>query len=157
MHIARAYCVEEGKAVDIYQARALFFAQDEPRRRFEFLCSDDACRAARATKVTGVNYDKLVEQGDRVVQKPHFRMNGESPHMAGCEWVLRDRHLDARDSLSPEGPQTAYTTCRARNLKSSDVVDVFLPSLTAAAVTPHSDPDAALSHAVESKQRSRER
>ena len=31
MHIARAYCVEEGRAVDIYQARALFFAQDEPR------------------------------------------------------------------------------------------------------------------------------
>ena len=37
MHIARAYCVEEGKAVDICQARALFFAKDEPRRRFEFL------------------------------------------------------------------------------------------------------------------------
>ena len=129
MHIARAYCVEEGKAVDIYQARALFFAQDEPRRRFEFLCSDDACRAARATKVTGVNYDKLVEQGDRVVQKPHFRMNGESPHTAGCEWVLRDRHLDGRDSLSSEGQQTGYTACRARNLKSGDLVDVFLPSV----------------------------
>jgi hypothetical protein len=40
MHIARAYCVEAGKVVDIYQARALFFGQEEPRCRFRFLCSD---------------------------------------------------------------------------------------------------------------------
>ena len=77
MRIARVYCVETGKIIDIYGARALFFAQDEPRRRFQFLCSDEVCRAANSTKVTGVNYDKLVEEGDCIVQKPHFRMNSE--------------------------------------------------------------------------------
>ena len=79
MRIARVYCVEVGKIVDIYGARALFFAQDEPRRRFQFLCSDNICRETNTTKVTGVNYDKLVEEGDCIVQKPHFRMNSESP------------------------------------------------------------------------------
>ena len=34
MRIARAYCVETERVIDIYQARALFFARDEPRRRF---------------------------------------------------------------------------------------------------------------------------
>jgi hypothetical protein len=88
MHIARAYCVEASRVVDIYQARALFFAQDEPRRRFQFLCSDDACRAANATRVTGVNYNKLVEDDrDRIIVKPHFCMNPETPHDAACEWV----------------------------------------------------------------------
>jgi hypothetical protein len=91
MHIARVYCVEAGKIVDIYQARALFFEQVEPRHRFQFLCSDPACRSTQATKVTGVNYDKLVEEGDCIVQKPHFRMNSESPHIVSCEWVAQER------------------------------------------------------------------
>jgi len=82
-----------------------------------------------ATKVTGVNYDKLVKKGDRIVQKPHFRMNGESPHIAECEWVLRERALDARDFRSLEGAQTTNTTRRARNHKSGDLVDVFSTQL----------------------------
>src|SRR5215510_776922 len=99
MHIARAYCVEAGKVVDIYQARALFFAQDKPRCRFRFLCSDSVCREVDATRVTGVNYDKLVEdERDGVVLKPHFRMNPETPHNPGCEWIARDRLLQALDS-----------------------------------------------------------
>jgi hypothetical protein len=131
MPIARAYCVEAGKVVDIYQARALFFAQDEPRRRFQFLCSDDACRAANATRVTGVNYDKLVEdERDRVVVKPHFRMNPGTPHDPGCEWVARDRLFEALDS--PDGiPSLHGEGRRFRRLKSSDLVDVFLPAQTA--------------------------
>jgi hypothetical protein len=64
MRISRAYCLEESKILDIYRARALFFAQDEPRRRFEFVCSDEFCRASNATKVIGINYDKLVEGKD---------------------------------------------------------------------------------------------
>jgi len=59
VHIERAYCMETGRVLNIYQARAVFFNQGEPRSRLEFLCSDDACRAQNATKVTGVNYDKL--------------------------------------------------------------------------------------------------
>ena len=88
MHIARAYCVEADRVVDIYQARALFFAQDEPRRRFQFLCSDDACRVANATRVTGVNYDKLVEdERDRVVVK-HAKAGF---YLRGCQEELTSR------------------------------------------------------------------
>ena len=102
MHIARAYCVEADRVVDIYQARALFFALDEPRRRFQFLCSDDACRVANATRVTGVNYDKLVEdERDRVVVKPHFRMNQETPHSTECEWLVRERICGASTRRPP--------------------------------------------------------
>src|SRR5258705_3839725 len=90
MNIARGYCVEKEKIMDIYQARALFFAQHEPRRRFEFLCSDDACRAINATKVTGVNYDKLVEEGDCIVLRPHFRFNPDSPHADACERIASE-------------------------------------------------------------------
>ncbi len=129
MHIARAYCAEAGKVVDIYQARALFFAQDEPRHRFEFLCSDDACRTANATRVTGVNYDKLVEdERDRVIVKPHFRMNPETPHSPACEWVARERGLEALgcSDTEPDGRGRAH---HFRYLKSNDLVDVFMPGL----------------------------
>ncbi len=136
MHIARAYCVEAGKVVDIYQARAFFFAQDEPRRRFQFLCSDDACRVVNATRVTGVNYDKLVEdERDRVVVKPHFRMNPETPHNAVCEWVARERVLEALDSSDGEREPRGHAG-RFRNLKSTDLVDVFLLAHSETAAMP---------------------
>ncbi len=129
MHIARAYCVDAGKVVDIYQARTLFFGQEEPRRRFQFLCSDDACRAANATKVTGVNYDKLVEdEHERVVVKPHFRMNPETPHSPACEWVARERASAALDCSDAE-LNSRGRAHHFRHLKSSDLVDVFMPSL----------------------------
>ena len=135
MHIARAYCVEADRVVDIYQARALFFAQDEPRRRFQFLCSDDACRVANATRVTGVNYDKLVEdERDRVVVKPHFRMNQETPHSTECEWIALERILDVTDSADAELEQRGRAH-GFRHLKSSDLVDVFLPGCTTASAT----------------------
>ena len=156
MHIARAYCVEADRIVDIYQARALFFAQDQPRRRFEFLCSDGICRAVNATRVTGVNYDKLVERGDHIVQKPHFRANPHCSHIGECEWVVRERELQTppsdRELQHGRGSQQRF-----RGLKSSDVVDVFMPThsswvdteLTDDADpiprTPGNDTDAALS------------
>ena len=58
---ARVYCVVARKIVHIYQARASFLEQDEPRHRFQSLCWDPSCRSSHATRVTGVNYDKLVE------------------------------------------------------------------------------------------------
>lgn len=131
MHIARAYCVEVGKVVDIYQARALFFAQEEPRRRFQFVCSDDVCRGANATRVTGVNYDKLVEdERDRVVVKPHFRMNPETRHSPACEWMARERALKAPDCSDAE-PDRQGRAHHLRHLKSGDLVDVFLPNFSA--------------------------
>ena len=112
MHIARAYCVEAGKVVDIYQARGLFFTQKGPRRRLEFLCSDYACRAANATRVTGVNYDKLVEdERDRVIVKPHFRMNPETPHSTACEWVARERAWEALGCSDAEPESLSGILC----------------------------------------------
>jgi hypothetical protein len=131
MHIARVYCVEWGKIVDIYQARALFFEQDEPRHRFQFFCSDTACRSTHATKVTGVNYDKLVEEGDCIVSKPHFRMNSESPHIAGCEWVAQERALQQLDSVNGN-THRGRSHRDFRRLKSSDLVAVFWPGPAAA-------------------------
>jgi hypothetical protein len=135
MHIARAYCVEADRVVDICQARALFFAQDEPRRRFQFLCSDDACRIANATRVTGVNYDKLVEdERDRVVVKPHFRMNPETPHSAECEWLVRERAFEVLDSAAAE-PEQRGRAHGFRHLKFSDLVDVFSPGCATTSAT----------------------
>jgi hypothetical protein len=129
MHIARAYCVDAAKVVDIYQARALFFAQEEPRRRLEFLCSDDACRVANGTRVTGVNYDKLVEDDrDRVIVKPHFRMNPDTPHSPACEWVARERAWEALGCADVE-PDRRGRAHHFRHLKASDLVDVFVPSV----------------------------
>ena len=136
MHIARAYCVDADRVVDIYQARALFFAQHEPRRRFQFLCSDAGCRVANATRVTGVNYDKLVEdERDRVVVKPHFRMNQETPHSTVCEWLARERALAVLHSSDAELEQRGRTH-GFRHLKSSDLVDVFWPGHATASATP---------------------
>ena len=42
-------------------ARALFFARTSRDGDSNSL-SDEACRAARATKITGVNYDKFVRR-----------------------------------------------------------------------------------------------
>ena len=135
MHIGRAFCVEAERIVDIYQARALFFAQDVPRRRFQFLCSDDACRGTIATRVTGVNYDKLVEnERDRIVVKPHFRMNQDTPHSAQCEWVARERLLDLRDTLDSE-PTRCGRVNGFRRLKISDLIDVFSPRVSSELVT----------------------
>ena len=148
MHIARAYCLDAGKIVDIYQARGLFFGQDEPRRRFEFLCSDDACRATNATKVTGVNYDKLVKEGDRIAVRPHFRMNPESPHIDACEWVVRERALEPLDSVSAHTDRTGQHH-RFRRLKSSDLVAVFWPQPMAAPALPDRDGDAGVGPSVD--------
>ena len=48
MRIGAAWCVELGRVVDGLQAKAAYFAQPEPRRRFTFLCSNERCRNERA-------------------------------------------------------------------------------------------------------------
>jgi len=154
MHIARAYCVDASKIVDIYQARALFYGQDEPRRRFEFLCSDDACRSANATRVTGVNYDKLVEEGHCVAIRPHFRRNPDSSHIDVCEWVLRERSFEALDSESREEGRGPRRVRSFRNVKAGDLVDLFLVNPATPLGTPQREAGAAASGSVESKRRS---
>lgn len=127
MHIERAYCVELGRVTDIYEARDHFFSQTPPRRRFRFLCSDEACREANSTKVTGVNYDKLVEESDQYV-KPHFRENTE--HIPECEWVeleIAIIELEEEGGDDPGAVGVARQSRRGRNAKSSDVIDIFAP------------------------------
>ena len=135
MHIGRAFCVETERVVDIYQARALFFAQEVPRRRFQFLCSDDACRRTNATRVTGVNYDKLVEDcRDRIVVKPHFRINHETQHSPECEWAARERLLGARTTLDAD-PTRGSGVNGFRRLKTTDLIHVFSPIFSTASLT----------------------
>ena len=110
--------------VDIYQARALFFDQAEPRGRFEFLCSDDLCRSNNATKVTGVNYDKVVENSPGIVIRSHFRMNSKSQHISACEWMMRQGG-EAEGGSRVRDQRHAGDVSRGR--KTNDVVDVFLP------------------------------
>ena len=82
--------------------------------------------------MTGVNYDKLVEgERDRVVVKPHFRMNQETPHSSECEWVARERALEVLDSSDAESEQRDRAH-GFRHLKSSDLVDVFSPGCATA-------------------------
>lgn len=132
MHILRAYCVEVGRVIDIYQARALFFGQEKPRHRLQFQCSDDACRAMAGTKVTAVNYDKLVAEGDEIVLKPHFRMNPQSPHVEACEWVVRERLTALRDG--PDADEWKPGRPGFRHLKSGDLVDLYVPCRQATSV-----------------------
>jgi hypothetical protein len=134
MHILRAYCVEVGRIVDIYQARALFFGQEKPRRRLQFRCSDDACRTAAATKVTAVNYDKLVVEGDQIALKPHFRMNPQSLHIEACEWVAREQWMALRDAPDPD--ERKPPRARFRHLKSVDLVDIYVPCQPPASAAP---------------------
>jgi len=56
MHIAHVHCVEAGKIVDIYQARALFFDRMSSGTVSSSF-AQTACRSTHATRVTVVNYD----------------------------------------------------------------------------------------------------
>ncbi len=128
MHIERAFAVELGRVVDIYEARDCYFAQTPPRRRFNFLCSDELCRATNSTKVTGVNYDKLVEESDQYV-RPHFREN--TKHITDCEWMDLEQALseleDEQGDEPDEGDEPGAHGWR-RNAKTSNVVDIFVPA-----------------------------
>lgn len=133
MHIERAYSVELRRVVSIYDARDYYFRQTPPRKRFKFLCSDEKCRETNKTKVTGVNYDKLVEESDQYV-KPHFRENTE--HISDCEWVELEIALNElkEESGSDFGHKDdTRRPRRGKNLKSSDMIDIFVPSSTGGA------------------------
>ena len=127
MHIVHAYCVEAGCVFDIYRARAFFYALDEPRRRLTFLCSDDRCRKQNATKVTGVNYDKLVERGDSFVLKPHFRANADSEHLATCEWSVSASRGEGEPGRAGVAGHRGRSV-DSGHAKTTDWIDVFFPT-----------------------------
>jgi hypothetical protein len=119
MQILEAYCEELDEVLDIYGAKEAYFSLPEgQRKRFIFLCSDGRCRSTNSAHVTGVNYDKSVEESEKYVQ-PHFKSNAQQPHTEQCVWVQND--LLRRGVIEGQGGT------RISRAKATDVVDVFNP------------------------------
>ncbi|MEE5174217.1 ATPase [Pseudomonas alliivorans] len=122
--ITRAFCVELQQEMSIAGARREYFSQEPPRKRFEFLCSNEACRAMGA-KVTGVRYD-VKPQDNPTFVAAHFRANPHYDHHADCEWVDADAGESAEDQIDANDPQTAL---RKAKRKLDDYIDVFDPTI----------------------------
>ncbi|MEE5153262.1 ATPase [Pseudomonas alliivorans] len=122
--ITRAFCVELQQEMSIAGARREYFSQEPPRKRFEFLCSNEACRAMGA-KVTGVRYD-VKPQDNPTFVAAHFRANPHYDHHADCEWVDTDAGESAEDQIDANDPQTAL---RKAKRKLDDYIDVFDPTI----------------------------
>jgi hypothetical protein len=122
--ISRAFCVQLQEELSIAAARREFFSQEEPRQRFEFLCSTEACRKLGA-KVTGVRYD-VKPQDNPTFVSAHFRANPHYDHHPDCEWVEeKDDEYPANDIAETE-PQARL---RKAKRKLDDHIDVFDPSI----------------------------
>ncbi|KPB52840.1 ATPase [Pseudomonas syringae] len=122
--ITRAFCVELQQELSIAAARREYFSQEPPRTRFEFLCSNEACRALGA-KVTGVRYD-VKPQDNPTFVAAHFRANPHYDHHPDCEWV--DETADEK----PEDPveeTDVQTRLRKAKRKLDDYIDVFDPTI----------------------------
>jgi hypothetical protein len=68
--------------------------------------------------VTGVNYDKSVEESEKYVQ-PHFKSNAQQPHAEQCVWVQHD--------LWRKAASERQGGARVSRAKGTDVIDVFNP------------------------------
>lgn len=121
MEILEAYCEDLGRVVEIYEAQEEYFAQPAGNRhRFQFRCSDAACRAEKNPLVVGVNYDKNAEESDKY-QQPHFKSHTKHPHIDGCMWMAGDA---GRREENPSGDERDVRHPRP---KATNVVDVFEP------------------------------
>lgn len=122
--ITRAYCVQLDEVVSITQARQAFFSLPEPRRRFEFLCSNKSCRDQPIkAEITAVNYDK---HPNDTYLAAHFRENDRYSHAPGCEWVIDEDVDEVNGKLPGETDEEAFVR-RARR-KLHDYIDVFDPN-----------------------------
>lgn len=119
--ITRAYCVQLDEVLSIAEARRAFFSLPEPRSRFDFLCSSEACRAL-GTKVTAANYDK---QPNETYKAAHFRENPHSAHAPDCQWMADEEDEDAEGRLPGESEAEARQRHARRKLH--DYIDVFEP------------------------------
>ncbi|WP_237711466.1 hypothetical protein [Paracidovorax oryzae] len=121
MEILEAYCEDLGRVVEIYEAQEEYFAQSAGNRhRFQFRCSDAACRAERNPLIVGVNYDKNAEESDKY-QQPHFKSHMKHPHIDGCMWMGDEA------SRCEENPSADERDVRYPRPKATNVVDVFEP------------------------------
>ena len=122
--ITRAFCVELQQEMSIAGARREYFSQELPRKRFEFLCSNEACRAM-GVKVTGVRYD-VKPQDNPTFVAAHFRANPHYDHHPDCEWVDADADEPAEEQVDTNDPQAAL---RKAKRKLDDYIDVFDPTI----------------------------
>ncbi|WP_449117256.1 ATPase [Pseudomonas viridiflava] len=122
--ITRAFCVELQQEMSIAGARREYFSQEPPRKRFEFLCSNEACRAMGA-KVTGVRYD-VKPQDNPTFVAAHFRANPHYDHHPDCEWVDTDADEPVEEPVEANDPQAAL---RKAKRKLDDYIDVFDPTI----------------------------
>ncbi|QXG24869.1 ATPase [Pseudomonas viridiflava] len=122
--ITRAFCVELQQEMSIAGARREYFSQELPRKRFEFLCSNEACRAMGA-KVTGVRYD-VKPQDNPTFVAAHFRANPHYDHHPDCEWVDADADEPVEEQVEANDPQAAL---RKAKRKLDDYIDVFDPTI----------------------------
>ncbi len=96
--IALAYCVQLDRVISIASARREYFSQAEPRKRFDFLCSSEGCRA-QGIKVSASNYDKLPQDTRKAA---HFSKFPHSTHLPNCEWFVEDDEDALRPGESAE-------------------------------------------------------
>ncbi|RMT80504.1 ATPase [Pseudomonas viridiflava] len=122
--ITRAYCVELQQEMSIAAARREYFSQEPPRKRFEFLCSSEACRTLGA-KVTGVRYD-VKPQDNPTFVAAHFRANPHYDHHPDCEWVDEDAAAPTDEPIDKNDPQALL---RKAKRKLDDYIDVFDPTI----------------------------
>lgn len=121
--ITRAYCVQFDEEVTIVAARREYFSLEPPRKRFDFLCSHEECRAA-GVKITGVNYDIEPQETPRF-QSAHFRANSRYEHEPSCEWIEAGTDDEPGGALPGESDADARTRKVKRKL--NDYIDVFDP------------------------------
>lgn len=122
MQILEAYCEEFDEVLDIYGAKEAYFSLPMSRRkRFIFRCSDARCRSKQNPRVSGVNYDKLVEESEKYVQA-HFKSIAQQPHTDECVW--------SQNEVSRKHDVEVQGGTRISRKKATDVIDVFTPRLS---------------------------
>ncbi|MBF3108773.1 hypothetical protein HKT34_35515, partial [Pseudomonas aeruginosa] len=131
--IALAYCVQLDRVISIASARREYFSQAEPRKRFDFLCSSEGCRA-QGIKVSASNYDKLPQDTRKAA---HFSKFPHSTHLPDCEWFVEDDE----DALRPGESAEEAGQRRIRD-KLDAYVEEFDPAIAEEAAPPPADPDA---------------
>lgn len=131
--IALAYCVQLDRVISIASARREYFSQAEPRKRFDFLCSSEGCRA-QGIKVSASNYDKLPQDTRKAA---HFSKFPHSTHLPNCEWFVEDDE----DALRPGESAEEAGQRRIRD-KLDAYVEEFDPAIAEEAAPPPADPDA---------------
>lgn len=129
LKIQRAYCLELDEVISIDTARCEYFSlEEDKRKRFNFLCSDEICRFHNGTgvRVTGINYDKLCGErtdGKSLIQPAHYRKNDN--HHPNCEWSINSK---LEESVKPlDNESSADFAQRKLRCKLSHFINEFDP------------------------------